>query len=98
MNSLFALLKDQFLEIWKQVRAEGADSGYLPLLRPVAPYAGPPLLSPLTVLGVLLGLIVTSGVAVAALGVLLFALLALYLLLSEVLGITIEVKPFPLSG
>lgn len=95
MNSLFTLLKDQLLEIWKQIRAEGAETGYLPLLRPVAPYAGPPVLSPLSMLGVLLGLMVTSGLAIAALGVLVVALLALYLLLSEVLGITIEVKPFP---
>ena len=52
MNTLFALLRDQLLEVWKQVRAEGAESGVLPLLRPVAPYTGPPLLSPLTMLGV----------------------------------------------
>ncbi|MGH7896889.1 MAG: hypothetical protein ACREQQ_02990 [Candidatus Binatia bacterium] len=97
MNSLFSLLREQVLEIWKQVRG-GDDAGYLPLLRPVAPYAGPPLLSPLATLGALFALVISSGIAVAALGVFLLALLALYLLFTEVLGLTIEVKPFPFPG
>jgi hypothetical protein len=95
VNALFSLLKEQVLEIWKQVRVEGGEAGFLPLLRPLAPYAGPPLLSPFSMLGVLLALVVSSGIAVAAFGVFLLALLALYVLFTEVLGITIEVKPFP---
>lgn len=93
MSSLFSFLSGQIASLWKQLREEGGELGVLPLLQPISPYAGPPLLTPLSAVGVLLGLVVASGVAVAALGVLLVALLALYFLVTEVLGITIEVKP-----
>lgn len=93
MKSLFTLLADQIAELWKQVQEESTEMGFLPLLRPVAPYDPPALLSPLAMLGVLLGLVVTSGLAIASLGMLLLALLGLYLLLTEVLGITIELRP-----
>ena len=93
MKSLFTFLADQIAELWKQIREEGAEIGFLPLLRPVAPYNPPELLSPVALLGVLLGLVITSGLAIASLGVLLVALLALYMLLTEVLGITIEIRP-----
>jgi hypothetical protein len=93
MNSLFTMLREQLYGLWQQVRERGDAQGYLPLLRPVAPYAGPEAVSPITMLAVLLGIVVISGVAFAALGVLLLALLALYFLFTEVLGLTIEVKP-----
>lgn len=93
MNSLFTLLKDRLDDLWTELRQASGRAEYLPLLRPVAPYAGPDVISPLTTLGVLLALVVTSGVAVAALGLLLFALLMLYFLLTQVLGISIEIKP-----
>ena len=92
MNSLFAMLREQLYGLWQQVRARG-DERYLPWLRPVAPYAGPEALSPATMVGVMLGIVLSSGVALAALGVLLLALLVLYFLFTEVLGLTIEVKP-----
>jgi hypothetical protein len=67
----------------------------LPMLRPIGPYAGPGALSPLTTLGVLLALAVTCGVALGAFAVLLLASLVLYLLLTEVLGLEIELRPVP---
>ena len=94
MSSLFTLLRDQVYDVWRQIRAQ-TDESVLPLLRPVAPYAGPQALSPIAMLGVLLALVVTSGFALAAFGVLLLASLVLYFLFSEVLGLTIEVRqPF----
>lgn len=92
MNSLFTMLRERIYGLWQEVR-ERSGGSYLPLLRPVAPYAGPEALSPLTMLGVMLGIAVSSGVALAALGVLLLALLVLYFLFTEVLGLTIEVNP-----
>ena len=94
MNSLFTLLSDQLRSFWNEVRKEGDEHGYLPLLRPVSPWDRPAFLNPLATLGIALALVATSGVAVAALGVLILALLALWFLLTEVLGISIEVKPF----
>ena len=94
MSSLFTLLRDQVYDVWRQIRAQ-TDESVLPLLRPVAPYAGPQALSPVAMLGVLLALVVTSGFALAAFGVLLLASLVLYFLFTEVLGLTIEVRqPF----
>jgi hypothetical protein len=95
MSSLFTLLRDQVYDVWRQIRAQTDDESVLPLLRPVAPYAGPQALSPIAMLGVLLALVVTSGFALAAFGVLLLASLVLYFLFTEVLGLTIEVRqPF----
>ena len=95
MNPLFEYLRQSVADLWKQVRQEGSIGGFLPLIRPVPPYDGPLALSPLTTIGVLLGLVITSGIALSALGVLLVALLALYFLMSEVLGLKIEIKPLP---
>ena len=95
MSSLFTLLRDQVYDVWRQIRAQTGDENVLPLLRPVAPYAGPQALSPIAMLGVLLALVVTSGFALAAFGVLLLSSLVLYFLFTEVLGLTIEVRqPF----
>jgi hypothetical protein len=93
MNSLFTMLREQLHGLWQQVREQGDEQGYLPLLRPVARYAGPDALSPITMFAVMLGIVASSGVALAALGVFLLALLVLYFLFTEVLGLTIEVKP-----
>lgn len=93
MRSLFTILKDRAARLWTEIGARGDWESVLPLLRPVSPYAGPEALSPLAMIGVLLALTVASGVALAALGVLLLALLVLYLLFTEVLGLRIEVKP-----
>jgi hypothetical protein len=95
MSSLFTLLRDQVYDLWRQIRSQTGDESVLPLLRPVAPYAGTGALSPLTMLGTLLALAITSGIALGAFGVLLLASLVLYFLFTEVLGLTIEVRqPF----
>ena len=95
MSSLFTLLRDQVYDLWRQIRSQSGGESVLPLLRPVAPYAGPHALSPLTMLGTLLALAITSGIALGAFGVLLLASLVLYFLFTEVLGLTIEVRqPF----
>jgi hypothetical protein len=45
-------------------------------------------------IGALITFLMLSGVAVAALGALLTALLALYILLVQVFGVTVELHPF----
>jgi len=67
----------------------------MPLLEPVAPFNQSPLLLPLVVAGSLISLIVLSGIAIGAFAALFTALLALYLLLSEVFGVSLEFHPFP---
>ncbi|MGH7819443.1 MAG: hypothetical protein ACREQ9_06710 [Candidatus Binatia bacterium] len=95
MSSLFSILTERWRAFWRELESDAEREGFLPLLRPVAPYDGPIFQNPLTTLGIVLALLATSGIAMAALGVLLVALLALYFLLTEVLGISIEVRPFP---
>jgi len=89
-------LEDIGTQLWhaaetlgKEVRGEGI----LALLRPVAPFNRPNFLAPAITIGALITFLVLSGVAVTALGALLAALLALYLLLVEVFGVTIELHP-----
>ena len=55
---------------------------------PVAP--NPALLSPLLTLGSLVALALLSGIAASSLAMLLVAIIALYLLLTEVFGLTFE--------
>ena len=94
MASLFTIFTEQAQAFWTQLRAEAGSEGLLPLLRPIPPYDGTPLLSPVTSFATLIGLAVLSGIALGAFGILFAASLAIYLLLTEVLGITIEVRPF----
>ena len=75
--------------VGKEVRGEGM----LALLRPVAPFNRPQFLAPAITIGALLSFLVLSGVAVASLGALLTALLALYLLLVQVFGVSLEIHP-----
>lgn len=75
---------------WGEVRT----GDVLPLLRPAPPFDRPGFLSPAVAVGGLIAIIVLSGLAVAALGSLLLALLALYLLLAQVFGLSFEVHPF----
>jgi len=95
VTSLFTLLRDQVYDVWRQIREQTGEASMLPLLRPVAPYDGPQPISTFTMLGTLLALAITSGIALTAFGVLLLASLVLYFLFTEVLGLTIEVRPPP---
>jgi len=76
--------------LWDEVRTQGL----FPLLQPVAPFNRPGFAAPAVALGGLLAVILLSGLAVTALGSLLLTLLALYLLLVQVFGLSIEVHPF----
>ena len=84
-------------QLWGVAEAFGAEmrgQGLLSLLRPVAPFNRPTFLAPAVTVGALITFLMLSGVAVTALGALLTALLALYLLLVEVFGVTVELHPF----
>jgi hypothetical protein len=75
-------------------RGEARRHGMLALLKPVAPFNRPEFLAPAVTIAALLSVLLLSGVAVAALGAFVTALIALYLLLVQVFGVTIEVHPF----
>jgi len=76
--------------MWEEVRAQGV----FPLLQPVAPFNRPGFAAPAVAVGGLIGVLLLSGLAVTALGGLLLALLALYLLLAQVFGLSVELHPF----
>ncbi len=75
---------------WGEVRQHGL----LPLLEPVPPFNRPGFLSPAVAIGGLLGILLLSGIAVTAFGSLLLTLLALYVLLVEVFGFSVELNAF----
>ena len=91
MGSLFSTLAAAGTELWERLSKGASIADLVPMLRPVPPYDGAAL-GPLSTFAVFVGLLVTSGVAVGAAAILLLALLGFYFLVSEVLGITIEVK------
>ena len=59
---------------------------------PVIP--APTLVGPLLAIGSVIALALLSGLAVGSIATLLVALLALYLLLTEVFGVSLEISPF----
>ena len=75
---------------WGEVKTHGM----LPLLEPVAPFNRPSFLSPAVAVGGLLAIMLLSGMAVTAFGSLVLTLLALYVLLVEVFGVSVELHPF----
>ena len=70
----------------------GTVQRWLGLWQPLAS-SGPALLGPFLALSSILVLALLTGVAAGALAVLIVVLLALYLLLTDVLGVTIDVNP-----
>lgn len=74
---------------WGEVK----EYGLLPLLEPVPPF-NRGVLSPAVAVGGLLGIILLSGMAVTAFGSLVLALLALYVLLVDVFGFSVELTAF----
>lgn len=86
---------DQARQLLESIRQETSERGLMPLLEPVAPFNKSPILLPLVVAGSLISLIFLSGIAIGAFAALFTALLALYLLLSEVFGVSLELQPFP---
>ena len=75
---------------WGEVK----EHGMLTLLEPVPPFNKPRFLSPAVAVGGLLAVLLLSGMAVSAFGSLLLTLLALYVLLVEVFGFSVELQPF----
>ena len=75
--------------LWGEVKQHGI----LPMLEPVAPFNKPGFLSPAVAVGGLLGVLLLSGLAASAFGTLLLALLALYVVLVEVFGVSVELHP-----
>lgn len=92
---MFEYLYDQARQLLDNIRQETTERGLMPLLEPVAPFNQSPLLLPLVVAGSLISLIFLSGIAIGAFAALFTALLALYLVLSEVFGVSLEFHPFP---
>ncbi len=92
---MFEYIYDQARQLLDSIRQETTERGLMPLLEPVAPFNRSPLLLPLVVAGSLVSLVFLSGIAIGAFAALFTALLALYLLLSEVFGVTLEFHPFP---
>ncbi|MEO6027200.1 MAG: hypothetical protein ABIR79_10080 [Candidatus Binatia bacterium] len=92
---MFDYIYDQASQLLENIRQETSERGLMPLLEPVAPFNQNPLLLPLVVAGSLISLIFLSGIAIGAFAALFTALLALYLLLSEVFGVSLEFHPFP---
>jgi hypothetical protein len=83
-------------QLWQMVDVVGKEvrgEGMLALLRPVAPFNRPQFLAPAITIGALLSFLLLSGIAVASLGALLTALLALYLMLVQVFGVSVELRP-----
>ena len=90
-------MEDVGTQLWGVMEALGFEArqqGFLSLFRPVAPFNRPGFLAPAVTIGSLLTFLMLSGVAVTALAALLTALLALYILLVQVFGVTIELHPF----
>ena len=77
------------------IREETRANGIMPLLEPVAPFNRSRLLLPLVVAGALMSLVFLSGIAIGAFAALLAALVGLYLLLSEVFGVSLELNALP---
>lgn len=75
---------------WGEVKQHGI----LQVLEPVPPFNRPGFLSPAVALGGLLSILLLSGLAVTAFGSLLVSLLALYILLVEVFGFSVELTAF----
>ena len=85
----------QAKQLLDSIRSETREYGLLPLLEPVAPFNQSRLLLPLVVAGALMSLIFLSGIAIGAFAALFAALVGLYLLLSEVFGVTLELNALP---
>jgi hypothetical protein len=93
--SMLEYVYEQARQLLDTIRQETREQGLMPLLAPVAPFNQSRLLLPLVLAGSLMSLIFLSGVAIGAFAALFTALLGLYLLLTEVFGVSLEFNPFP---
>ena len=90
LDEVGAQLRGVVDAFWGEVKSHGV----LPLLEPVAPFNRPSFLTPAVAVGGLLAIMLLSGMAVTAFGSLVLTLLALYVLLVEVFGVSVELHPF----
>ena len=75
--------------VWDEINT----NGLMPLLHPVAPFDKPSFLAPAFAIGGILGLMVTYGLALTALGGLLLSMLVAYVLLVDFFGFSLEMRP-----
>jgi hypothetical protein len=92
---MFEYVYDQAKQLIDIIREETRTNGIMPLLEPVAPFNRSRLLLPLVVAGALMSLVFLSGIAIGAFAALFAALVGLYLLLSEVFGVSLELNALP---
>jgi hypothetical protein len=85
----------QAKQLIDNIREETRELGILPLLEPVAPFNRSKLMLPLVIAGALVSLVFLSGIAIGAFAALFTALVGLYLLLSEVFGVSLELHATP---
>jgi hypothetical protein len=93
MNSWWDDIGRQVKNLLRAVADEARGDGYLPMLRPIAPFNQPSFLAPVVTVAGLVSMMLLSGVAATAFGLLLVALLAIYLVLVQVFGVSIELNP-----
>jgi hypothetical protein len=84
---------EKFLrQAWDELFGTWKEAGRVTALwQPTLPAA--PWLVPAVAVGALIALVILSGVSLFALGVLLTALLASYLIIAGVFGVSIEIAP-----
>lgn len=86
-------IRRQLGEVTRALWSEVEEHGVVRLVQPVGPY-GEGMLGPFTAVGGLLAVLLLSGIAVAAMGTTVLALLALWMVLARVFGFSIDVSPF----
>lgn len=94
LDEVGRLLRGVGEAFWGQVRG----GELLPLLQPVPPWNRPGFVSPAVAIGGLIAIVLLSGMAMAGLAAMLLALLGLYLVLVELFGLTVELRPFGAFG
>ena len=93
MNSWLEDIARQVRSLLTAVVDEARGDGLLPMMRPIAPFNQPSFLAPVVTVAGLMSMMLLSGVAVTAFGMMLVAMLAMYLLLVQVFGLSIEINP-----
>jgi hypothetical protein len=89
LETIYGQLRGMMTQVGRQL----GEQGVLPLLRPVAPFNEPAVLAPVVAISALIGVVICTGVAISAFAALMVALLALYLVLAEIFGYSLELAP-----
>lgn len=94
MASWYEQVRAQLASVADAFWSEVQTQGLLPLIQPVAPFNEPAFAAPAVAVGGVITGLLLAGVAVASLGAFLLAIVALYLLLVQVFGVSVELHPF----